>query len=99
MSAAGTWTLTLQTPIGERRAKLVLAADGANLTGQMVAEEGNATDIYEGKVAGNGGSWKADIKNPMPLTLEFSASVNGDSMTGSVNTALGTWSFSGSRSG
>ena len=99
MSAAGTWTLTMDTPIGERRAKLTLAADGTTLSGQMIAEEGNATDIYEGKVAGNGGSWKADIKNPMPLTLEFSATVDGDSMTGSVSTALGTWSFSGSRAG
>jgi hypothetical protein len=99
MSAAGTWTLTLDTPIGERRATLTLAAAGTTLSGQMIAEEGNATDIYEGKVAGNGGSWKADIKNPMPLTLEFSATVDGDSMAGSVNTALGTWSFSGSRAG
>jgi hypothetical protein len=98
MSAAGTWTLRMETPIGERRAKLTLAADGTTLTGRMTAEEGNATDIYEGKVAGNGGSWKADIKNPMPLTLEFSATVDGDKMTGSVSTALGSWPFSGSRS-
>jgi hypothetical protein len=99
MPAAGIWTLTLDTPIGERRAKLTLAADGTTLTGRMIAEEGNATDIYEGKVAGNGGSWKADIKNPMPLTLEFSATVDGDKMTGSVSTAVGTWAFSGSRAG
>jgi hypothetical protein len=99
MSAQGTWKLTMDTPIGERRATLTLAADGAALTGQMIAEEGNATDIYEGKVAANGGSWKADIKNPMPLTLEFSATVDGDKMTGSVSTALGSWPFSGSRSG
>jgi hypothetical protein len=99
MSAAGTWTLTMDTPIGERRAKLTLAADGTTLTGRMIAEEGNATDIYEGKVADNGGSWKADIKNPMPLTLEFSATVDGDKMTGSVSTAVGAWSFSGSRAG
>jgi hypothetical protein len=99
MSAAGTWTLTLETPIGERRAKLTLAADGTTLTGLMIADEGNATDVYEGKVAGNGGSWKADIKNPMPLTLEFAADVDGDKMTGSVSTSLGTWPFSGSRIG
>jgi hypothetical protein len=96
MSAEGTWTLTLETPLGERRAKLTLAADGS---GRLIAEEGNATDIYEGKVAGNGGSWKADIKNPMPLTLEFSANVDGDKMTGSVSTSLGSWPFSGSRIG
>ncbi len=99
MSVAGTWTLTMETPIGERRATLALAAEGTTLTGRMTAEEGNATDIYEGKLAGNGGSWKANIKNPMPLTLEFSATVDGDKMTGSVSTALGSWPFSGRRSG
>jgi hypothetical protein len=98
MSAAGTWKMVMETPIGERRATLTLAVAGATLSGRMTSEEGNATDIYEGTAAGNGGSWKADIKNPMPLTLEFSATVDGDRMTGSVSTALGSWPFSGSRS-
>ena len=37
----------------------------------MTNEEGNSTDIFEGKAAGNGISFKAAIKSPMPLTLEF----------------------------
>ena len=78
MSAAGTWTLTMQTPIGERKATLTLAVAGAALTGQLSAEGGNAVDIYEGKLAGADASWKADIKNPMPLTLEFAGTVNGE---------------------
>ena len=98
MSAAGTWTLALQTPIGERTATLSLQIAGAALTGRMTAEEGNATDIYEGQLAGNSASWKADIKNPMPLTLEFAGAVDGDTMTGTVSTPLGSWPFSGSRS-
>jgi hypothetical protein len=98
MSAAGTWTLALQTPLGERKATLKLqAADGA-LTGTMVAEEGNATEVLEGKISGKNASWKANIKNPMPLTLEFAATVDGDAMAGTVNTTLGSWPFSGSRS-
>jgi hypothetical protein len=98
MSAAGTWTLTLETPIGERKATLTLAEDGGLLSGRMTADEGNATDIKDGKLAGNRASWKADIKNPMPLTLEFQATVEGDSISGSVNTTMGSWPFSGSRS-
>jgi hypothetical protein len=98
MSAAGTWKLAMQTPIGERAVTLTLQAAGAALTGKMSAEDGNAVDIYEGKLAGNGASWKANIKNPMPLTLEFSGTVDGDKMAGTVNAAVGSWPFSGSRS-
>jgi hypothetical protein len=96
MSAAGTWNLVMQTPIGERKSTLTLQEAGGALTGKMAAE-GGTVDIYEGKVAGNGASWKADIKNPMPLTLEFSGTVAGDQMSGTVSAAVGSWPFSGSR--
>ncbi len=98
MSAAGTWNLAMQTPIGERKATLTLQVSGAALTGTMSAEDGNAVDIYEGKVAGADASWKANIRNPMPLTLEFAGTVDGDKIAGTVSTALGSWPFDGSRS-
>lgn len=98
MSAAGTWKLAMQTPIGERKVTLTLQAAGSGLTGKMSAEDGNAVDIFDGKLAGNAASWKASIKNPMPLTLEFSGTVEGDSMSGTVSAAVGSWPFSGSRS-
>lgn len=97
MSAAGTWNVVMQTPIGERKVTLTLATTGGALTGKMVAE-GGSVDIFEGKVAGNDASWKADIQNPMPLTLEFSGTVAGDSISGTVSAAVGSWPFSGSRS-
>jgi hypothetical protein len=98
MSAAGTWNLTMQTPIGERKVTLALQVSGGALTGKMTAEDGNAVDIYEGKVAGSSASWKSNIKNPMPLTLEFAGTVDGDKMSGTVSAAVGSWPFSGSRS-
>ena len=97
MSAAGTWNLVMQTPIGERRSTLTLQSTGDALTGKLAAEDGNSVDIFDGKLADNGASWKADIKNPMPLTLEFAGTVDGDKMSGTVNAAVGSWPFSGSR--
>jgi hypothetical protein len=97
MSAAGTWKLAMQTPIGERKATLTLQAAGGALTGKMTADEGGSIDIYDGKLAGNSASWKANIKNPMPLTLEFSGTVDGDKIAGTVNAAVGSWPFSASR--
>jgi len=49
MSADGTWTLTLETPMGERRSTLTLVTAGGALTGTQEAE-GNTTDIAEGSV-------------------------------------------------
>jgi hypothetical protein len=98
MSAAGTWKLAMQTPIGERAATLTLQVAGDALTGRMSAEDGNAVDIYEGKLTGNDAFWKANIKNPMPLTLEFTGNVDGDKIAGTVSTALGSWPFGGTRS-
>jgi hypothetical protein len=97
MSAAGTWNLAMQTPIGERKVTLTLQVAGSNLTGRMGAEDGSAVDIYDGKLAGNAASWKANIKNPMPLTLEFAGDVDGDSMSGTVSAAVGSWPFTGTR--
>jgi hypothetical protein len=97
MSAAGTWKMAMQTPIGERKGTLTLQESGGALTGTFAAEEGGSIDIYGGKVAGNAVSWKADIKNPMPLTLEFSGAVDGDRIAGTVNAAVGSWPFSGTR--
>lgn len=98
MSADGTWKLSMQTPIGERKSTLALQTAGGALTGKLTGEEGNATDIYEGKLDGNSASWKADIKNPMPLTLAFTGKVEGDKISGTVSAgAIGSWPFSGTK--
>jgi hypothetical protein len=98
MSADGTWKLSMQTPIGERKSTLALQTAGGALTGKLTGEEGNATDIYEGKLDGNSASWKADIKSPMPLTLAFTGTVDGDKISGTVSAgAIGSWPFNGTK--
>jgi hypothetical protein len=97
MSADGTWKLTMQTPLGDRKATLTLASAGGALTGKLTGEEGNTTDIYEGKLDGNNASWKADITSPMPLTLTFTSTVAGDSISGNVSAVVGSWPFSGTK--
>ena len=97
MSADGTWNLTMQTPMGERRSTLTLSTAGGTLTGKQEAE-GNTTDIAEGTVNGNALSWKVSITNPMPLTLTFSGTVDGDTLNGSADTGMfGSFPFEGTR--
>lgn len=99
MPAAGTWTLSLQTPLGEYGATLALAAAGdGTLTGTLTSTEGNSTSIHDGTINGAAIAWTAAIKSPMPLTLQFSARIEGDAMTGTVAAAgVGTWPFTGAR--
>jgi hypothetical protein len=97
MSADGTWNLTMETPMGERRSTLTLSTAGGTLSGKQEAE-GNTTDIAEGTVNGNDVSWKVSITNPMPLTLTFSGTVDGNSLTGSADTGMfGSFPFQGTR--
>ena len=97
MSADGTWNLTMQTPMGERRSTLTLATSGGSLTGSQEAE-GNTTEITDGSVSGNDVSWKVAITNPMPLTLTFTGTVDGDTLNGSADTGMfGSFPFEGTR--
>ena len=97
MSADGTWNLTMQTPMGERRSTLTLSTAGGTLTGTQQAE-GDTTNISEGTVNGSDVSWKVAITNPMPLTLTFSGTVDGNSLNGNADTGMfGSFPFQGTR--
>jgi hypothetical protein len=98
MSAEGTWKLSMQTPRGERKATLVLqSADGA-LVGQLTGEAGKSTHIFDGKADGKGVFFRAAITSPMPMTLQFTGTVDCDKISGTVSTgAFGLWSFTASR--
>ena len=98
MTANGNWNLVVATPMGERRATLSLKADGGTLTGSQMAD-GNTAEIFDGTVNGNQLSWKVSISDPMPLTLQFNGTVDGDEVTGSVILGnVGSSPFSGTRS-
>jgi len=97
MSVEGTWNVKMETPMGTREAVLALDASGGSLHGKMEAPDGTI-DIYDGAVSGNNLSWKANVTSPMTLTLEFSAIVEGDSMTGTVKLGMfGDAPLSGTR--
>lgn len=94
----GTWETVTNTPMGQQKATVTLATDGGSLSGTMSSAQGTV-DINDGSVDGNTGTWKVSITSPMPMTLEFSATADGDSISGSVKLgAFGSATFTGTRS-
>ena len=98
MAVDGTWKLTVNTPMGAQESTLVISASGATLTGTQSAGSSAGQPIEEGTVSGNSISWKSSISRPMPMTLEFSGTVDGDSISGEVKLGMfGKQTFSGMR--
>ena len=97
MAVDGTWNLTMNTPMGERRSTVTLSTSGATLTGTQEAE-GNTTEIAAGTVNGNDVSWQVSITNPMPLTLTCNGTVDGNTLNGTADTGMfGSFPFEGAR--
>ena len=98
MSVEGNWKVTVQTPMGPQDTTVTLTRDGSNLTGIQEASNGGSAKLENGEINGNQFSWSARITRPMPLTIEFSGTLDGDTMSGNVKFgAIGSGSFSGAR--
>lgn len=97
MAIDGKWEITINSPMGAQKAKLEFTAKDGELTGMQHAQ-GASQPLTNGKVNGNNVSWSANITSPMPMTLEFTGTVEGDAIKGSVKAgAFGSFPFSGAR--
>jgi len=97
MAVDGKWEIVINSPLGAQKATLDIATDGTALTGTQQAAQGSGP-LENGKVDGNNVAWSAKISSPMPLTLDFIGTVNGDKLSGSVKAgAFGSFPFNGNR--
>jgi len=84
-------------PWARKKAQLDIASNGGALTGTQTAQQGSGP-LENGKVDGNAVSWSAKITTPIPLTLDFNGTVDGDKLSGSVKAgSFGSFPFTGSR--
>ncbi len=96
MSADGSWKTTINSPMGVQEGTLEINTSGASFTGKMEGRAGSQ-DI-SGTVDGDTLAWSAKITSPFPMTLEFTVTVAGDAMTGSVKAgAFGSSPLTGVR--
>ncbi len=95
MAVDGKWNIVIKTPMGDQNGVLTLKQEGDALTGEMSGASGSGA-IENGKVEGDKLMWHAQVTTPMPITLEFEGTVEGDGISGNVKLgAFGTSTFSG----
>jgi len=96
MTADGSWKTTINSPIGVQEGALDILTSGDTFKGTMKGRAG-AQEI-SGAVQRNVLTWSAAITQPVPTTLEFTVTVDGDKMNGSVKAgAFGTSPLTGVR--
>ena len=94
----GTWDCTVKSPLGDQKMTLTVKSEGATFTGTVAGAMGSS-DV-SGEVSGNTLRWAQQVTVPMPLTLDCTATAEGDAMTGSVGAgAFGSFPLSGTRTG
>ena len=93
----GDWDCVTKSPLGEQKSVFTVRSDGGSFTGQQAGQMGSL-DVIDGKVDGNKLTWKMEMKVPMPMTLDCEATVEGDTLTGTVGAgAFGSFPLTGTR--
>ena len=97
MALDGNYDCITKSPLGDQKSVFTVTTTGDTFTGQNAGTMGSM-DVEDGKVDGNKLTWVMNMKVPMPMTLTCEATVDGDTLTGTVNAgAFGSMAMSGTR--
>jgi hypothetical protein len=90
MSAAGTWNMTIDTPIGKQHATLELAenADGTWTGTSHSVDSGETSDLSDLSVNGNEVTWHQAVTKPMKLNLKCTVTIDGDKLSGKAKAGM-----------
>ena len=92
----GSWDCTVKSPLGDQKMTVMVKTDGATWNGTVSGAMGSSD--LSGEADGNTIRWKQQMTVPMPMTLDCSATADGDTMTGTVGAgAFGSFPLSGTR--
>ena len=90
----GMWDVTIDTPIGVQPSVWTISADG---TGMMSGEQGDQ-DLEGIMLEGNTISFDVEIDaGGQSLSLSFSGTVDGDSLSGEFDSDFGAFGVTGTR--
>ncbi len=92
----GSWDCVVKSPLGDQKMTLTVNSAHTSFSGAVSGAMGGM-DVT-GEVDGDTLSWKQAMTVPMPMTLDCKATVDGDTMTGTVGAgAFGSFPLSGTR--
>ena len=93
----GKWKVQVNSPMGTQEAIWDLTTNGDAVTGTVSGQQGT-TDLQNGTCDGDSVKFSLQITVPMPLKLDISATVDGDTVKGNVSTMMfGSFPLSGER--
>lgn len=93
----GSYDCITKSPMGDQKSVFTVNSDGDSFTGSNSGAMG-ALDVEDGKVDGNKLSWVMNMKVPMPMKLDCEATIDGDTLTGTINAGpFGAMAMSGTR--
>jgi hypothetical protein len=94
---SGTWTLTVETPMGARDMKLEATQSGETLTGSIANPQGNMP--ITGTVKGNDVAFMMKVNaQGMDLQIDYKGMVEGDTMKGTAKFGeFGDGTFTGKK--
>jgi hypothetical protein len=78
---AGTWDVTIDTPIGKMAVVFEISDDNGVISG-TARSDAESVALIDPVADGNRLTWTQNVTTPMKLTLKFEVDVDGDSMTG-----------------
>lgn len=97
MSISGSYNCVTKTPMGDQTSTFTVNTDGESFTGNNSGQMGSM-DVESGKVEGNTLIWQMKMTTPMPMTLDCKATIEGDTLTGTVTAGMfGTFPMEGTR--
>jgi hypothetical protein len=93
----GKWNCSVASPMGDQSFVLTVKRDGDRFTGSASGAIGGK-EIPEGTVEGDTLRWTMHVSKPVPVTLACNATVDGDTLAGSVKAGfLGSYPITGTR--
>lgn len=95
---AGSYDCVTDTPLGRQKGVLtIVPGDGDSFTGQITGDLGSMS-LRDGRIDGNTLTWQMKMTVPMPMDLDCKATIDGDTLTGTVKAGMfGTMALNGTR--
>ena len=82
VDVAGTWDLTIRTPVGRQDVRLVVERDAAGVLAGRAVGAGETVPLSDLRQDGTTLAWEQSITRPLRLTLRFTVTVAGDELAG-----------------